>query len=317
MNSFCRTQLAAALLALIPQVAATQTIIPDQWSGGVIEGGMGQSTAFYVTYDEDAFGVVLHCFGPGRYLSSSVTSRTEAAQFPDGGTVNPRFLLIDGRYYPLPVIGDEEYLRDPFPGQQEILQALYAGSEAVAVVAPNGDLSKAVEFGRIPGNVAPPGLAHVASDCGGLPKVRGPLETIDPTVPEPTSGNWFLRPRSEIIAAPVSVNIYDGGGSIALFCDGAGNPAAYIFGILGPADPYAATSPVTIWVDDTAFTFQSARYQDLFHVFQVSRAFIDALKTGTFLHDRPSGAEAVSASLAGINAALPHAYGNCNPPAEF
>ena len=309
-SAFCLLFLAA------PVAASAQAPVPGQWASVVMEGAMGQSMAFFLGEGPDPLSASLHCLGRDRYLTIDIGSASSQDVFPDGGEINPRYLRTGGRDYLLPAPIEDPWNHGAWPGQQEMLRSLYAGNEAIVLIAPEGDLSRAVEIGRIPALRQPEGLAYAAADCGGLPSVSGPVETIPPYEGERNVGAWLLRDRGENFATPIAVNIIDGG-TLSLFCDGAGVPSAAEFGLSGdPERLVKAQSTVRVWIDGTPFDFVAAPYGN--HViFQVSRAFIEAAAGGRTLSVGPSLDDSNDGTLAGTDSAIAHAYRDCGPPMEF
>lgn len=302
---------------LAPLSAAAQMILPGQWTSVVPESAMGFSAAFYMSPGPEEFSAEFDCLGRGKGLIATVDSSSSILEFPDDGSVNPRYLKVEGQTYRLP-LRDENMYVPLWPGQEEMLRALYGGAEGIALIAPDNDLTRAVEIGRIPAIVRPPGLAHVATDCGNLPAVEGPVETIDPFDRGPMSGAWSLEDRSENIAAPVAINLFQGSGALTLFCDGSGTPAAAGFGFnAGPDRDFSREFAARVFVDDHRFDFVASHLVNGMWIFQVSKSLLAAMQSGRSIHDGRPAPDTSIGDLSGISGATSHAYGSCGPARDF
>ncbi|WP_095588729.1 hypothetical protein [Actibacterium ureilyticum] len=307
------------LILFLTPAAIAQPMQPDRWNGVVPEGAAGFSAALYFN-PVDGVALNLNCAGRGRGLGVFV----QAMSHPSGQGAPgwQTFLRINGQDWPVgpgTPSGNVD-LQAPWQGQQALLQQIAAGAP-IELYALRTDGSGTPELlGEIPGKAADPGYAHVAADCGGGPPVKGAVETRDDFMNAPIAGSWQLRERGENYAAPIAVawtlkpNGRESGGALGLFCDGAGQPAAYIFGYAAPRPDEMIT--VTLQVGAERFDFTAAPHSTD-HVFRVSRRFVDAIRTQPRIDLTASHGAALHVDLAGAEAALAHAYANCAPPADF
>lgn len=306
------------IICLVP-AATAQPMHPDRWNGIVPEGAAGFSAALYFN-QVDGVVLNLNCAGRGRGLGVFV----QAMSHPSGqGTPGwQTFLRIDGRDWlvgPGTPSGNVD-LQQPWQGQQVLLQQIATGAP-IELYAMRSDGSAAPELlGEIPGKPNDPGYAHVAADCGGGPSVKGPIETRDDFMNAPIAGSWQLRERGENYATPVAVawllkpNGRASGGALGLFCDGAGQSAAYIFGYAAPHPGEIIT--VTLQVGVERFDFTAAPHSTD-HVFRVSRRFVEAIRTHSRMDLTASHGAALHVDLSASDAAIAHAYTNCAPAADF
>lgn len=308
-----------ALILFLAPAASAQPMQPDRWNGVVPEGAAGFSAAFYFN-QVDSVVLNLNCAGRGRGLGVHIQATTHPSG--QGAPGWQTFLRINGRDWlvgPGTPSGNVD-LQTPWQGQQALLQHIAAG-HPIELYALRADGSAAPELlGEIPGKAGDPGYAHVAADCGGGAPVQGSVETRDDFMNAPIAGSWQLRERGENYAAPIAVAWTlkpDGrasGGALGLFCDGAGQPAAYIFGYAAPRPDEMIT--VTLQVGAERFDFTAAPHSTD-HVFRVSRRFVDAIRTRPRIDLTAIHGAKLSVDLSGADAAITHAYANCAPPQDF
>lgn len=316
---------ATLFLLFFPAAVLAQTLEVDRWHGVVPENAAGQSIAMYAQPLGGA-QVTLVCAGRGMRLTISGDRMDRRPADPAELAANPRFLYVDGRYYPT-AEPQPSYdanwmarLSQPIPEQTTLLQSIAAGADITVAIAPGGDLGKAVAVGTIPGRANDPGYAHVVADCGGGPPVRGKVETRPPLERSPISGAWTLRERGENYPVPVAMAYVIGpkghpsGGALGLYCDGENLPAAYIFGYAPPVKGQMIN--VTLDIGGQAFTAPATPY-GTDHLFRVSRSMADAISRGATIRFRDSAGNASRVDTHGGAAALSHAYGRCGPAQEF
>lgn len=308
----------------LPVAALSQTMGPDRWNSVVPENAMGQSISMY--FQPGGAQVTMICAGRGMRLTISGDRLGSAPSDPAELRANPRFLYINGRYYPS-ADPEETYgadwmarLSQPIPEQMTLLQAIAAGADITVAIAPGGDLGKAIAVGTIPGRQNDPGYAHVVADCGGGSPVQGRVETRPMLERAPVNGAWTLRDRGENYPVPVAMAYVIGekgrptGGTLGLYCDGENMPAAYIFGYAPSLKDQNIT--VTLDVGGQMFTAPAVPY-GTDHLFRVSQTMTAAIGQGATIRFRDSAAQSRRVDTNGGAAALAHAYGRCGPAQDF
>lgn len=315
-------------LLFLPVSVLAQTMEPGTWFGVAPDHAMGQFSAMY--YGPNDAQVTMMCAGWGMRLSIILAGGVgpEPGE-PADLVANPRFLYVDGRYYP--TAGPQESYNavwsalqsQPFPGQETLLQATGAGADIIVAIAPGGDLGKPMAVGTIPGRQNDPGYAPVVADCGSGPPVQGPVETRPVLENAPIHRTWTLRERGERYPFPVAMAYLLGpdgsvtGDTLGLYCDGENVPAAYVFGYSPPRDGQTITvTTVTLDIGSQVFKVPAVPY-GTDHLFRVSQTMTDAMGRGATIRFHDSAGNASRVDTNGGAAALSHVYGRCGLAQDF
>ncbi len=134
------------------------------------------------------------------------------------------------------------------------------------------------------------------------------------------SGAWQLRRRGENYPSPDAVAHVltaegkPSDGTLGLFCDAAGNPAAFIFGY-APAEK-GETIEVVLDIGGQLFRAPAVPYKTD-HLFPVSRRLIAAIRNGVGISYRDVAGQPYRIDTSGGSGALAHAYEGCGPAADF
>ncbi len=83
---------------VLPLMLAAQQLDPDRWNGIVPEGAVGQSISMY--FQPGGVQLTLICAGRGQRLTIAGDRVDTAPSDPAELAANPRYLLVEGMYYP-------------------------------------------------------------------------------------------------------------------------------------------------------------------------------------------------------------------------
>lgn len=303
----------AALLTAVP--AQTQTPEPDTWTSLVPEGAMGQVIAMHVPSAAPEFTVTMICSAPAPYLEIGVNDQVVRAGRPDirpeevfvfraGGVMHVFEPYDESRAWER----TQRNVGTKWPGQDAFIDALFAGQPLEIMVGPESDAAPLRLLASIQGQPNDPGLAQVVAQCGDGRAAPGTAQPI-PNEQQTWVGDWQLRARGENFPMPVAqVATMQNGSALGLFCDGAGQPAAYFSGAVGQE-----TGIVVATIGTQQFNFNATSYSDHM-IFRVSQAFLAALRSGSEAVVGVAGQFSVNLSLNGSGAGIAHAYQGCAQP---
>ncbi|MEM8850833.1 MAG: hypothetical protein AAGE03_12465 [Pseudomonadota bacterium] len=294
---------------------AAQTPVPDQWTSIVPEGAMGQVIAMHLSSASPELSVSMICSAPAPWLEIGLNDQFLRDTRPDiqaddmvvfraGGVSHVMEPYDEARAWERTQRNvDRKWL-----GQDTFIAALFAGQPLEILVGPESDARPLRLIGALAGQPDDPGLAQVLAQCGDGPAAPGAVQPI-PEERQTWVGDWQLRARGENFPMPVAqVVTMENGSALGLFCDEAGQPAAYFSG--APGD----TGLVVSTIGAQVFSFDAVRYADHM-VFAVSREFLAALRAGREATIGVEGHFSVTLSLIGSSAGIDHAYAGCAAPA--